>query len=190
MKKFILNTCVIILCVFFISSCTEQGDDYYDDERFYEGVECGMEDMFLRIHNAVGFYNEEILWSGDIWNTDCFSLVLYDQRIDNEPYVGYKLTLKNTSVGHCAEFGDLFFNAYAIGDTDGMVLSYDDFITYGALGSDDPIDKYLNGNTIEGHFKLIDDSDLQTLIVIIVTEGRLFTATYDYDYREQNEKEY
>ena len=78
----------------------------------------------------------------------------------------------------------MFFNAYAIGDREGMVLSYDDFIICGALGNDISVDEYLNGNAIEGHFRLIDDSDMQSLIIIIVTEGRLFTATYDYDYRK------
>ena len=187
MGKFVRIVCVVSIFIFCLSSCSKQSDGYYDDEQFQEGVEYGIEDTFLRMYDAVGLYNDEILWSGDIWDTDCFSLVLCDKRINDESYISYKLTLKNTTVGHCAEFGDVFFNIYAIGDTKGMILTRDNFIWYDDFfGSDESktVEEFLDGNTAEGHIELIDDSDFQTLIIIIMTEGRLFTATYDYDYRK------
>ena len=184
MSKFVRIVCIIFICLLCLSSCTQQKDNYYDDEQFQKGIEYGMETMFSMIYNAIGFCNEEILFSGDVWDTDCFSLTLYDKRINDKAYVEYKLILKNTSVSHCAEYGDVFFNAYAIGDIEGMVLSYDDFIYYGVTNNDISVDEYLDGNTIEGQFQLIDNSEFQSLMIIIVTEGKLFSATYDYDSRD------
>lgn len=182
--KIIVSIALSMVLIFSLSACTQQNDDCYDDEQFQKGIEYGMETMFSMIHNAIGFCNEEILFSGDVWDTDCFSLTLYDKRINNMAYVEYKLILKNTSVSNCAEYGDVFFNAYAIGDIEGMVLSYDDFIYYGVTNNDISVDEYLDGNTIEGQFRLIDNSEFQSLMIIIVTEGKLFSATYDYDSRD------
>lgn len=182
MKKFLKNICCTALCIvllFCLPSCHQAEDDYFDDERFQRGVEHGVEDTFLRMYNAVGFYNDETLMFGDTWNTKHFSLTIVDYEVKGDKYLFYNLNLQKTTVGKCYEGESLFFYIYAISDTDGIVLSGDDYYYDGILEYDGDTDDYLNGKIINGKVKLFDNSSAQTMLIIIMIDGSVYTATYE-----------
>lgn len=177
MRGFLVKICTFVLCIaliFSLTSCHKQTND----NQFQEGVEYGMEEMFLRIYNSTGFENEKILSYGDVWNTKHFSLSIRDTITKSEAYISYNLTLKTTTVGQCLELEDFFFNIYAVSDTEGMILMNDDFIWHSVLDYEGSTDEYLQGNKVKGRCKLLDNSESQTLIIIIATGGYLYTATY------------
>lgn len=181
MKKNYKTILVIAICMallFSFSSCEKESDNHNYDNRFQEGVEYGIADTFLRIYNAVGFHDEEILKNGDAWNTKHFKLIFTDYNSGGKKYLHIDLTLKNTTLDRCFEYGDLFFNIYSISDTEGMVLSADEFIDLSLFEYSGDTENFLAGNTAKTSIELLDNSDIQTLMIIIVIEGTLYTATY------------
>lgn len=182
MRDFLIKLCFFTFCLAFIipfTSCQQKTNYEYAEEQFQKGFERGREDMFLRIYNSIDMENEQILFYGDVWNTDLFALTIYDTINSNESYITYDLTIKSTTVGHCADYEDFFFNIYAISDSEGMILTSDDFIWNGALYYEGSTDDYLQGNNVKGKCKLLDNSEIQTLIIIIAANGHLYTATYN-----------
>ena len=180
MRKYLIRICCFALCIALIipfTSCQQKPND--GDEQFQKGVEYGTEDMFLRIYNSIGFENERTLLYGNTWTTKHFSLTIYDTITKDKAYISYYLTLKNTTVGNCVESDEFFFNIYAISESKGMILAQDDFIWDGAIYYEGDVDEYLQGNTIYGRCNLLDNSEIQTLIIVIATKGYLYSATYN-----------
>ena len=180
MKKHLFRLYIfafVISVISFLSSCEQKIDADYD-EAFQEGVQYGESDMFLRLYNSIGFENEQILLKGDTWKTEHFSLIIHDTINDDEAYITYDLTLKNTTIGDCIETGNFFFNVYAFGDTEGIILDADNFVWDGALYCEGSQDDYLKGNNVKGRFELLDNSEKQSIIIIIATKGFLYSATY------------
>lgn len=180
-NKFFKSMGIAALCIAMLLVCSscQQESDYYDDEQFQEGIEYGQEDMFLRLYNAVGFYNDETLKHGKVWNTKHFKLTFKDGNVDNNKYLFYDLYLKKTTVEKCYEDQELFFYIYAISDTEGLLLEGDDYFYDGLWGRDGEVDDYLNGRTINGEVKLLDNSSAQTMLIIIMIDGTVYTARYE-----------
>lgn len=174
----VISFALTLTLIFSLTSCQQKENDDYSDERFQKGVEYGMEDMFLRIYNSTKFENEKLLFYGDIWDTEHFSLTMFDTITKDEAYIGYDLTLKTTTVGNCAKSEEFFFNIYAFSDSEGLILKNDDFLWDSALYYEGSTDEYLQGNNVKGKCKLLDNSEIQTLIIIIATKGHLYSATY------------
>lgn len=178
MKRIICILLLVLMCLP-LYSCDSEESDYYEDEMFQEGIEYGQEEMFLRMYNAVGFYNDEILMYGDTWNTKHFKLTFKDGNVDNNKYLFYELYLKKTTVEKCYEDQELFFYIYAISDKEGILLEGEDYYFDGILCHDGDTDDYLNGRTINGEVKLLDNSSAQTMLIIIMIDGDVYTARYE-----------
>lgn len=176
MKSFVKIVCIISICILCLSSCAQQNDDFYDDEQFQEGLEYGREDMFFRIYKSASFHNQKLLTQGDVWNTEHFSLILHDDLCSERPYIGYDITLKNTTTEKCIEDQSVFFNIFA---TNGeMVLGYDSFLWDGALDYDGSTDEYLKGNNAKSKCFLYSDTVYKKFLIIIATEGHIYCAAY------------
>lgn len=181
MKKRLFLSCFVSLFIvlsFSLYSCQQNTPETDNSEQFQAGVEQGWADAFLSLYNSIGFENEKILLYGDTWDTEHFTLTIYDKITPDEAYISYDLILKNTTVEHCHDFESFFFNIYAISDTEGMILTSDDFIWDGSLNYEGSTDEYLAGNYVKGTCELLDNSKIQSLIIIISTKGHLYSATY------------
>ena len=179
--KRILSIMLCAVVVFGLSSCKQEPTDNYDDDSFQEGVQYGIEDTFLRLYNSMCFENEQPLSYGEVWDTEHFSLSIYDTINDDEAYLSYDLTLKGATVNDCLERDVFFFNIYAYSDTDGMILEYDDFVWDGMLDYEGTTDEYLQGNKIKSRCELLDNSDGQFIVIIIATKGYLYNASYQIE---------
>ena len=180
MKKHLIRLgflAFVFTLIFCLSSC-EQKTNSDSDESFQEGVQFGIEDTFLRLYNSIGLVDEPILLYGYTWNTDHFSLTIYDTINEEEAYITYDLTLKNTTINDCLKRETFFFNIYAFSETEGMILDSDNFIWDGALYYEGSTDEYLQGNNIKSRCELLDNSEIQSIIIIIATKGHLYSATY------------
>jgi hypothetical protein len=174
-KTFCFLLCITL--VFGLTSCKQNINEIHD-EAFQEGVQHGIEDTFLRLYNSICFENEPIISYGDVWDTDHFSLTIYDTINDDEAYLTYDLILKDTTVEDCFEREVFFFNIYAYSDTKGLILVRDDFLWDGLLDYEGSNDEYLKGNRVKSRCELLDNSDIQSIVIIIATKGYLYSATY------------
>lgn len=177
MRKFRI-ICILVLCAIFAFALSACDTPTNDDSQFEEGVEHGMEDIFLRIYDASDLRSEEFLMHGDCWQTKHFEIVFEDEELNGDRYLHFKLELKTTTVERCFDYGEVYFNIYAMSDSQGMLLEYDNFLDYGLINYDGSTDEFLDGNIVEASIKLIDNADAQTMIIIIIVEGSLYTATY------------
>lgn len=184
MRKRILSIALcVVLCLSF-SSCISDGTKCEECEaEFFNGYENGIQEVFLRVFDSSG--NFETLFYGDTWDTDHFSLVLYDYIYEEEPYISYDITLKNTTIENCLEYDNFFFNIYATngvtnnhGPYGEMVLIRDDFLWDGALYYDGVTDEYEQGNNVKSKCFLYNDLEYQNFLIIIATEGCLYSAVY------------
>ena len=163
--------------VFGLTSCNKNANNDYN-EAFQEGVRYGREETFLNLYNSICFENEVTLSYGDVWDTDHFSLTLYDTINGEEAYLAYDLVLKGTTLEDCLESEVFFFNIYAYSDTEGLILVRDDFVYDGALYYEGLTDEYLKGNNVKSRCELLDNSEAQSIVIIISTKGYLYSATY------------
>lgn len=181
MKKILIHLCCVTLLIALslsLYACNQENDSQADDEQYQKGYNQGIEDTFLGLYNSIGLENEQILFYGDVWDTEDFSLTLCDKIDEKDAYINYNLTLKNTTVEHCFDQNTFFFYIYALSDTEGMLLMGEDFIYDGLLNDEVSTEEYLAGNNVKGKCKLLDNSEIQTLIIIISTKGHLYSAIY------------
>ena len=164
----------VALCVIFIfclSSCMKKYDiDSYGNQ-YNEGIEQGREDMFIALYNASSY--KKILYSGDVWETQHFSLILSTQKSNDETHLKYNITLKDIKIDQCYEEDKMVFNIYSwnSGSYD-VVLGYDNYYDFAILEHDYP----LGGNTASGRTSLYDNT--KKLIAIIVIDDCVYTAIY------------
>ena len=55
----------------------------------------------------------------------------------------------------------------------------DDYFDCGLLYHEGSAGEFMKGNTAKASIKLPDNEEVQTMMIIIVIEGNLYTATYD-----------
>ena len=184
MKKrmFIITVCILlVLC---LCSCVDK-DTKCDEceEEYLNGYENGIEDMFMRMYNATEDFTT--LFNGDIWETEHFSLTMYDSINGEEPYISYDIILKNTTIDHCLNYESFFFYVFATYGTTSnyvpygkMILTEDDFILYGMIDYEGSTDEYLQDNKAKSECHLYSDVQYDNFMIVIATEGALYTAAY------------
>ena len=73
----------------------------------------------------------------------------------------------------------LFFYIYAMSEESAIILKEDDYFEYGLLYHEGSADEFMKGNTVKASIELPDNEEVQTMMIIIVIEGNLYTAIYD-----------
>ena len=166
--KLLKNVFVFALCILLLASCANVEDEV--SETWLEGIEQGRQDMFLELWQAADLLN--ILNCNEAWETDYFSLIFSHNTTEEGVFLTFDLTLNNLSIQKCFEEKKMFFNIYSNSISNrnwDMVLGYDYYFDYALLG-------HLDGHNGKGTIGLCDTPD--SLAIIIVIDGCLFTATY------------
>lgn len=186
MKKFLLKAFAIILCLdlmLFFSSCQQSNKDEFKDidleEEYIQAFEKGKHQVLWDMYNASNLDNTAFLYSGDVWETEYFSLVFSDVTVEDEFHLKYDFTLKDVSINErdgltikdCFEAGLIFFNIYSSED---ILMYNDDCYFYSAL--DNHGTEFLGGKNIQGQILLHKDHII--LIILIIIDGCFYTAEY------------
>ena len=184
MKKLIVFFVALFLCIG-LSSCQKQQSSSGVSDSFLEGIEQGREDFFMDLWNASykrNALNRNTLNCGELWSTDDFSLLITAKRgisplLENSeavPYLEVDFTLNYPSIEECWKEGNLIFSIYSASDEGtSRVWDSDYYFDYFYLIGN------LNDN--EGYTEVKINEGTQILRVVIVIDGRIYTARYYVD---------
>ena len=178
MKRLFKIACIIVLCislVFCFSSC--QKSNNYDSEDIYleeEYIRKGKYEAFWDIYNTLNLDKTRFLYSGDVWDTEHFSLIFSDVMIEDIPYLKYHFTLKDVPI---ATFNDLTIeDCYKRGLIFFSICSTEDILMYGDEYYSNALFGHLDERNAQGTVRLHEDQFI--LAIIIVIDGCFYTAEY------------
>lgn len=111
-----------------------------DDEELIRGEERAYKDVFLNLWNASDF--NAILKDGDIYEADCFSLVLNKKTVDGDQYIDFCLASEEIRLTDALEEDRILFYTFSYNAGAWQeIFSGDSFYMYASLGeySDDRV---------------------------------------------------
>ena len=170
MDKFFDKALAILICfalIFCFSSCQKSSN--YNSEDIYleeEYISEGKHEAFWDMYNASKLDKTPFLNSGDVWDTEYFTLIFSDVMIEDKPYLKYDFTLKDVSIEDCYKKGLIFFSVCS---TDDILMYGDDYYFNTAFG-------HLDGRNAQGTVRLYEDQFI--LAIIIIIDGCFYTAEY------------
>lgn len=169
------------LCIS-LSACRRETSGSSVDESYLEGLAQGKEDFFMDVWKAA--YNLNSKDSGELWETDDFSIVITTirktetQLEPNAPHVAIDFTINEGTIERYWKSGNLRFYIYSVCSVcdNGMteVGNSDWFFDYFELEG-----------TIDGNKCNIDilsiHEDTEYLRVVVVVDDRIYAASYNVD---------
>ena len=178
MKRLFLVVLCLCLCVA-LSSCKRPQSESSVDDSYLEGIDQGREDFFLEIWKS---YVPDFEESGDLWETDDFSLRITANRgqwygsDENESYLEVDFTIhgERTIEEYC-KYNDIVFCIYSYGDY-GWARVWDSYFYYDYFALQDGLD----GN--KGSAEVGIKEGTSSVAVLIVINGNLYTALIDVDF--------
>ena len=183
--KFLYRAITIVLCLCLcisLSACRSKTNSSGADDSYLEGFAQGKEDFFMTLWKSA--YNLNSKDSGELWETDDFSIVITTMRKTeiqsepNAPYVAIDFTLNKGTIERYWKSGDLRFYIYSVCSIcdNGMteVGASDWFIDYFELGG------FIDSNKAYTDILSIHE-DTEFLRVVIVVDDCIYAASYSVD---------
>lgn len=173
----------IMICVCLclgLSSCQRETSSSMVNDSYLEGIDKGKDDFFFDLWNAS--YHRTAKQSGDMWETDDFSLMIKTKRKteviyeENAPYIEVYFTLKSGTIDSCYEENEMIFCIYSESE-DGWTSIWDSDIYYDYFlmqGDDGIIGR--SGNT---DVRIYEGTN--RLAVLIVINGTVYAVSYRVD---------
>lgn len=164
-KTVILIALAAALC---LSGCgkTDNGGNFSDS--YLEGYGKGKMDVFLDLYYASS--DKELLSSGDLWETDHFSLLLSDECNDGNYQLHFDLKLNDLTIERCQEERGMLFCVYSYSAGEWReILSGDDYY-YLALFD------YVKGKNAKWSCGIYEEE--KKIAAIIVIDSCIYTAAY------------
>ena len=179
MKKLLCLMLCLCLCTS-LSACQRRQSGSSVDDSYLEGIDQGREDFFLDLWKSA--YNLNTKDSGDLWETDDFSLRITAKKgqwygagrdaDENTPYLEVDFTLTGGgTIESYYENDEILFCIYSYGDN-GWSRVWDSYFFYDYFAIQDGLD----GNKGCAEVGIYDGA--VRLAVVIVINDRLYAAAY------------